>query len=69
MTVSIDRNSSTSMAARGLLEGFIETKRRSIENPTHGWDKTQVMRGELKAYRRVFKEFTLTPDEEVTDDE
>lgn len=65
----LDRNSATAMALRGILEDLIEKKRRSIERPAHDFSDTQLMRGELKAYRRMYREVDLKHTEEATDDE
>jgi len=67
--MNVDRNSATAMALRGVLEELIEGKRRSLERPTYGWEKTLQLRGELIALRRVYNEVTLTPTEEPTEDE
>lgn len=67
--MGVDRHSATAMYLRDVLEEAIEKKRRSIERPTFDWDKTLLMRGELAAYRRIYKEVTLTPQQEATDNE
>lgn len=68
--MGVDRQSATAMYLRGVLEEAIEQKRRSIERPTFEWEKTLLLRGELQALRRIYKEVTLTPDtgEEATDE-
>ena len=67
--MGVDRHSATSMYLRDVLEAVIEKKRRSIERPTYGWEKTLILRGELAAYRRMYEEVTLTPKQEATEDE
>lgn len=59
----VDRHSATAMHLRKVLEDAIEQKRRSIERPTYAWEETLILRGELKAMRRLYKEVTLTPDD------
>jgi hypothetical protein len=66
--MGVDRQSATAMHLRHVLEEIIEGKSNSIERPTHGWDKTQVLRGELMMARRLYKEVTLTPEQEATDE-
>lgn len=63
-----DRQSATSMHLRGVIEEAMEQKRRSIERPSFDWDKTQFLRGELAALRKIYREITLTPEQEAEDE-
>lgn len=65
----IDRNSATAVAMRVIIENLIESKGRALQRPTHDWDKTNRMRGELAALRRVYKEISLHPIDIEDEDE
>ena len=67
--MAVDRNSATAMHLRGIIEDLIDGKRRSIERPMHDFGKTQVMRGELMAYRRLYQEVTLQPIADVEENQ
>lgn len=67
--MAVDRNSATAMHLRGVIEDLIDGKMRSICRPGNDWDKTQVLRGELVAYRRLYKEVSLIPIDDEEENE
>ncbi len=67
--MSVDRHSATAMHLRGIIEKLIDDKRRSLERLTYGWEETQALRGELKAYRRILKEVSIQPPDNEEADE
>ena len=62
--MAIDRQSMAAMYLRGVLDELIEQKRRSLERPGYDYDKTQFLRGELAAFRKIYGEVAITPPSE-----
>ena len=67
--MAIDRNSATAMFLRGMLEELMAARLKSVARPGYDWDKTQVLRGELAAYRKIYNEVALIPIDDEDSDE